>query len=233
MPSSNAVSGGVSRRAFVVGTGAAVVGAAVAVSGLDGPAEALAGGASSSGLPVLGGLARSGVVSSALGPSPGLASEPELALLPEHPLARAERPAIRGHRGLTKAWRPQDWRLRITGPTRSRVLKLRDLEGFAPVEHITELRGHDGWTSVVQWRGVRLGDVLAPFGHFSTLRASTPDGGYGVTLTAEVARHTQTLLATHLGGQPLDLDHGAPVRLVVPVRPAGDSLKRVATIHLS
>ena len=233
MPPSNAVSGGVSRRAFVVATGAAVVGAAVAVSGLGGPAEALVGGASSSGLPVPGGLVRSALVSSALGRSPGLASESELTLLPEHPLARAERPAVRGHLGLTKAWRTQDWRLRITGETRSSVLKLRDLEGLDAVEHITELRGHDGWTSVVHWRGVRLGDVLAPFGQFSTLRASTPDGGYGVTLTAEVASHPQTLLATHLGGQPLDLDHGAPVRLVVPVRPAGDSLKRVATIHLS
>ncbi len=233
MSSSNAVSGGVSRRAFVVGTGAAVVGAAVAVSGLDGPAEALVGGESASGLPVPGRLARSALVSSASGRSPGLASESELTLLPEHPLARAERPAVRGHRGLTKAWRTQDWRLRITGPTRSRVLTLRDLEGFAAAEHITELRGQDGWTSVVQWRGVRLGDVLAPFGQFSTLHASTPDGGYEVTLTAEVASHPQTLLATHLGGQPLDLDHGAPVRLVVPMRPACDSMKRVATIHLS
>jgi hypothetical protein len=39
-----------------------------------------------------------------------------------------------------------------------------------------------------------------------------------VSLDLSTARHPQTLLATHLNGKPLTVEHGAPVRLLVPMK---------------
>ena len=56
-------------------------------------------------------------------------------------------------------------------------------------------------------------------------RLKGPAGGpwgnpdpYYVSLDLSTARHPQTLLATHLNGKPLTVEHGAPLRLVAPVK---------------
>jgi DMSO/TMAO reductase YedYZ molybdopterin-dependent catalytic subunit len=41
---------------------------------------------------------------------------------------------------------------------------------------------------------------------------------YFMSLDVATARHPQTLLATHFSGQPLTVDHGAPLRRLVPVK---------------
>ncbi len=41
-----------------------------------------------------------------------------------------------------------------------------------------------------------------------------------------------TLLATHLGGQPLHPDHGFPLRLIAPNRPGVLQTKWVTTIEV-
>jgi DMSO/TMAO reductase YedYZ molybdopterin-dependent catalytic subunit len=50
------------------------------------------------------------------------------------------------------------------------------------------------------------------------LDASGSPDPYFMTLDLATARHPQTLLATHFNGQPLTVDHGAPLRLLVPVK---------------
>jgi len=46
------------------------------------------------------------------------------------------------------------------------------------------------------------------------------------------AAHPQTLLATDLNGRPLPADHGAPVRLKIPIQLGYKSAKWVARIEL-
>jgi DMSO/TMAO reductase YedYZ molybdopterin-dependent catalytic subunit len=41
---------------------------------------------------------------------------------------------------------------------------------------------------------------------------------YFMSLDLATARHSQTLLATHFSDQPLSVDYGAPLRLMVPVK---------------
>jgi Oxidoreductase molybdopterin binding domain len=38
----------------------------------------------------------------------------------------------------------------------------------------------------------------------------------GLSIDLATAQHPQTLLATHLDGKPLTVEHGAPLRLLVP-----------------
>ena len=219
------IRGGLSRRSFLVGS--------VAAAGVAGVGRT---GAASASPPAAAANAGAPVGTSTPGPD-----RLAIARVPEYPIDRAERPAVRGHRGLAKAApsAPFGLRLMVAG-VGSSVVGLSDLGRFERVEQVTELRGRHG-TAVVHWTGVRLGDVLrwvTSAEMVAELRSSglamnavTPDGSHRVTIPIDAAVHPQTLLATHLGGLPLDVDHGAPLRLVVPVRPASDSLKRVGRIE--
>ena len=51
---------------------------------------------------------------------------------------------------------------------------------------------------------------------------------YFVSLDLPTARHWQTLLATHLDGKPLTVEHGAPLRLVAPVKLGVKNVKACA-----
>jgi DMSO/TMAO reductase YedYZ molybdopterin-dependent catalytic subunit len=48
-----------------------------------------------------------------------------------------------------------------------------------------------------------------------------------VGIEREVALHRQTLLAYELNGQPLTPDHGAPLRLVTPLKYGIKQLKQI------
>ena len=56
-----------------------------------------------------------------------------------------------------------------------------------------------------------------------------PDS-YFVSLDLSRARHPQTLLATHLNGKPLTVEHGAPLRLVAPVKLGLKNIKAITRI---
>jgi DMSO/TMAO reductase YedYZ molybdopterin-dependent catalytic subunit len=52
------------------------------------------------------------------------------------------------------------------------------------------------------------------------VRSLQQRGGFGTSeLPAEFVEDPLTLLALSLGGEPLDLDHGFPCRLIAPARP--------------
>jgi DMSO/TMAO reductase YedYZ molybdopterin-dependent catalytic subunit len=60
-------------------------------------------------------------------------------------------------------------------------------------------------------------------------RWGNPDP-YFVSLDLSTARHPQTLLATHLNGKPLTVEHGAPLRLLVPVKLGLKNIKAITRI---
>ena len=68
---------------------------------------------------------------------------------------------------------------------------------------------------------------------FKHVGMETPDGGYYVGIDMESAMHPQTLLAYELNGQPISNQHGAPVRLIVPVKYGVKNLKRIGRIFFS
>jgi DMSO/TMAO reductase YedYZ molybdopterin-dependent catalytic subunit len=59
----------------------------------------------------------------------------------------------------------------------------------------------------------------------------TPDRGYYVGLDMQSAAHPQTLLAYELNGQPLTWQHGAPLRLAIPVKYGIKNIKRLGVIR--
>ena len=83
----------------------------------------------------------------------------------------------------------------------------------------TELKCVEGWSQVVQWKGVRLADFLEKFAAPTEyVGLSTPLDGqdargradlYYVGFDRPSAVHPQTLLCYEMNGQPLSRAHGA------------------------
>jgi DMSO/TMAO reductase YedYZ molybdopterin-dependent catalytic subunit len=53
---------------------------------------------------------------------------------------------------------------------------------------------------------------------------------YFVSIDLLTAQHPQTLLATHLNGNRLTVEHGAPLRLLVPMKLGLKNIKAITRI---
>jgi DMSO/TMAO reductase YedYZ molybdopterin-dependent catalytic subunit len=115
------------------------------------------------------------------------------------------------------------------------------LTRFPLHEQITRLVCVEGWSAVAWWAGVRFDDLLRAYPPVSqakwarvessvNLDASGNSDPYFMSLDLATARHPQTLLATHLNGQRLTVDHGAPLRLLVPVKLGLKNVKAITAI---
>jgi DMSO/TMAO reductase YedYZ molybdopterin-dependent catalytic subunit len=127
-----------------------------------------------------------------------------------------------------------------SGPSIS--LNIRNLlTRFSVHEQITRLVCVEGWSAIAWWSGLRFEDLLRAYPPMSqakwarvessvNLDASGNPDPYFVSIDLATARHPQTLLATHLNGQPLTVDHGAPLRLLVPVKLGLKNVKAITKL---
>jgi DMSO/TMAO reductase YedYZ molybdopterin-dependent catalytic subunit len=115
------------------------------------------------------------------------------------------------------------------------------LTRFSVHEQITRLVCVEGWSAIAWWAGLRFDDLIRAYPRTSqakwarvessvNLDASGNPDPYFVSIDLATARHPQTLLATHLNGQPLTVDHGAPLRLLVPVKLGLKNVKAITRI---
>jgi DMSO/TMAO reductase YedYZ molybdopterin-dependent catalytic subunit len=115
---------------------------------------------------------------------------------------------------------------------------------FSTHEQITRLVCVEGWSAVAWWAGLRFDDLLRAYPPISqakwarvessvNLDASGNPDPYFASIDLATARHPQTLLVTHLSGQPLTVEHGAPLRLLVPVKLGLKNVKAVTRITYS
>jgi DMSO/TMAO reductase YedYZ molybdopterin-dependent catalytic subunit len=130
--------------------------------------------------------------------------------------------------------RPVDlaaYRLRVEGLVTQRLaIALADLPLVDELVATLDCTG--GFYSTQRWRGARLGRILQmahpkhAAGHVSVASVT----GYRWSFAIDGAR--ELLLATHVGGETLSYEHGAPVRLVVPWARGFQWVKWVQRIEL-
>jgi DMSO/TMAO reductase YedYZ molybdopterin-dependent catalytic subunit len=137
-----------------------------------------------------------------------------------------------------------EWRLTLDGLASGlRVsLNIRDLlTSFRLHEQITRLVCVEGWSAIAWWAGLRFDEFLGVYppmseAKWARIESSVNRGPWGnpdpyfVSLDLSTARHPQTLLATHLNGRPLTVEHGAPLRLVAPVKLGLKNIKAITRI---
>jgi DMSO/TMAO reductase YedYZ molybdopterin-dependent catalytic subunit len=94
-----------------------------------------------------------------------------------------------------------------------------------------------GWrVDDVPWSGVLLRDVLSACGVESGAEAlafTSFDGVYTESLTLEQAMRDDMLVATTMYGKPIEVKHGAPVRLIAAPMYAYKSIKWMDGIELT
>jgi DMSO/TMAO reductase YedYZ molybdopterin-dependent catalytic subunit len=139
------------------------------------------------------------------------------------------------------------WNLTIDGldSSLSISLDIRSLmTRFSVQEQITRLVCVEGWSAIAWWAGLRFDDLLRAYPPMSQAKwacvessVNLDDSGnaapYFMSIDLATARHPQTLLATHFNGQPLTVDHGAPLRLLVPVKLGLKNVKAITKITYS
>jgi hypothetical protein len=115
------------------------------------------------------------------------------------------------------------------------LLALDRIRALPRVEMTTQLKCIEGWSEIVHWGGARLADFIAAYQPDAArlpnyVGLETPNGEYYVGLFKEDALHPQTLLCYEMNGEPLSREHGAPLRLVAPIKYGIKHLKQIGKI---
>jgi DMSO/TMAO reductase YedYZ molybdopterin-dependent catalytic subunit len=118
------------------------------------------------------------------------------------------------------------WKLGVGGLVEHPLqLSLDDLRKMPSRTQITRHDCVEGWSCIAKWRGARLSAVLQQAGlkpqtrylafHCADTLELTLDGTgqYYETIDLIDAMHPQTILAYDMNDKPVDVAHGAPLRL--------------------
>ncbi len=151
------------------------------------------------------------------------------------------------------------YRLKLTGlVSKPAELSLADLQSMRAVDVVNGYecsgnspRGMQGLSSCGRFTGVRLRDVLRRVGVDEKAREVVFFGAdkgnedvvfrqttlkvqqqFGRSITLEHAMNPEPILAWSLNGQPLDRDHGFPLRVIMPGWYGVANVKWVSEIHL-
>lgn len=120
------------------------------------------------------------------------------------------------------------------------ILRLVDaLHGLPRVEQVCDFHCVTTWSMrALRWEGVRFADF---FSHIVRPQAQPHEGATLIALRGQDGARTamlledllapDVLLADRLNGEPLSVDHGAPLRLVAPAHYGYKSVKHLCRIE--
>jgi DMSO/TMAO reductase YedYZ molybdopterin-dependent catalytic subunit len=174
-------------------------------------------------------------------------------LAPTYPISKAaQNPRANGDVGLKKeGFEVANWRLQVQSAHSEQTalqITLDDIKKLPKTEICFDFKCIEGWNEIVHYGGVRLSDFLKHYqlgtridkinsdnlnDWYNYIGMTTPDDKYYVGLDMKSALHPQTMLCYELNNKPLPEDHGAPLRLIIPVKYGVKNLKRIGIISFS
>jgi hypothetical protein len=120
------------------------------------------------------------------------------------------------------------------------LLRIEDLKRLPYTEQNTQFKCIEGWSQIVRWGGVRFSDFLRAYPpadidgappKFVTME--TYDGQYNASYDMASLMHPQTLLCHSMDGQPLQMLHGAPLRVAMPLKYGYKQIKAISSLTFS
>lgn len=144
-----------------------------------------------------------------------------------------------GKLGLTDEIDVNAWRLQVEKASGQMLnITLAELNRLPKTEIVFDFKCVEGWNQIQHWGGVKFQDFVQQYGlreEIEMLYAglTTPNKKYYVGIDMESMLHPQTILAYEMNGQPLISIHGAPLRLIIPVKYGIKNLKRIGIIRFS
>ena len=165
----------------------------------------------------------------------------ETRLAREFPRDAAEDMKVNGDIGVDDDdFDPAQWKLTadgLAGHDGPISLGLDEIRALARFEMTTEFKCIEGWSKVVHWAGARMADFVAKYPPRNPgdgyVALETPDAAYYVGIDMTSAMHPQTMLCYEMNGAPLEVDHGAPLRLVIPLKYGIKNLKRIGRLRFT
>ena len=157
-----------------------------------------------------------------------------------YPVSQAvKKVRVNGFVGLGKNFNADEWKLKLVRkPGDTLMVTLDDIKKLPKTDIVFDFKCIEGWSQVTHWGGVQF-SVFAK--HYNLLQDScfdymglvTPDGQYYVGIDMPSAMHPQTLLCYEMNGEPLPMNQGYPLRLIIPVKYGIKHLKRIGTMYFS
>ncbi|HKB13304.1 MAG TPA: molybdopterin-dependent oxidoreductase [Vicinamibacterales bacterium] len=130
----------------------------------------------------------------------------------------------------------EDWRLEISGRVeRPGAYTLDDLRRLRKVTQNTRHLCIEGWDVVGNFAGAAVGEFLDQVGAAAGARyleVRCADDYYE-SIDLASARHPQSLLCYEMYGAPLTRQHGAPLRLVMPIKLGYKQAKYIVGIRVT
>lgn len=141
--------------------------------------------------------------------------------------------------GLKSKFVIEDWKLQVIKHTGEVLtITIDQIKALPKTEIVYDFKCVEGWDQIQYWGGLKMIDFIEHFGLAEETKVAyvgmmTPDKGYQVGLDMPSAIHPQTILAYEMNGQPIPMNHGAPLRLIIPVKYGIKNLKRIGSITFS
>ena len=158
----------------------------------------------------------------------------------KYPLSLAANPArVNGDLGMKTSFDPSTWSMNVIKAKGDTLkIKLDDIKKLPKTEIVFNFKCIEGWSQITHWGGVRFSEFMRAYGlseesAMKYLGLSTPDKEYYVGIDMPSAMHPQTLLCYELNDQPLPMNQGYPLRLIIPVKYGVKSLKRIGDMYFS
>jgi DMSO/TMAO reductase YedYZ molybdopterin-dependent catalytic subunit len=129
-----------------------------------------------------------------------------------------------------------DYRLLLRGGSSEVTLTIDDLRALPQATHTLTLGCVEGWSTRQTWSGVPLAELARRAGvdePEELLVGSLQPAGIlrEATLARGQVADARSLLALHVGGAELTLDHGYPARIIVPGLPGVHNTKWVGSLE--
>lgn len=131
------------------------------------------------------------------------------------------------------------WKLQVTKSNGEQLsIGIDELKALPKTEIIFDFKCVEGWDQIQHWGGLAFTDFIKYFKldaetEMDYVGMETPDKLYYVGLDMDSAMHPQTLLAYEMNDKPVPVNHGAPLRLIIPVKYGVKNLKRIGAISFS
>jgi DMSO/TMAO reductase YedYZ molybdopterin-dependent catalytic subunit len=131
----------------------------------------------------------------------------------------------------------QKWRLELTGEVKTPFsLSWAEFRALPRASQVSDFHCVTTWSKFdVSWGGVPFRAIAEQVGVKPEARFVIAQGaeGYTTNIPLEDCLREDVLLADELDGQPLPLEHGGPVRLIVPHLYAWKSAKFLSGLRFS
>ena len=152
--------------------------------------------------------------------------------------AAAKKVRVNGNIGL-KSNLDSSWQFKLiksAGDTLS--LSLDEIRSLPKTEIVFDFKCIEGWSQITHWGGVKFSDFAKKYGldaqtQMNYVSLITPDKEYYVGIDMPSMMHPQTLLCYEMNDNPLPLNQGYPLRLIIPVKYGIKHLKRIGAISFS